>query len=80
MDQKRLEAAEKLLAAAREFWAACRDEGQLGAVQWIESECGELLIFTRGEYREQLMAGVHQLPTSRVHYFQGEVIPPKQDT
>jgi len=75
MDEKRKEAGAKLLAAAQEFWDACRQEGQYGAIQWLEGSGGELLIFTRGEYRQHLMANVHSLPSAKVHFFHGEVMP-----
>lgn len=74
MDRKRRAAGQKLLVAAQEFWDACRAEGQHGAVQWLEGSGGELLIYTRGEYRKTLLTNVHELPTAKVTYFQGEVM------
>ncbi len=79
MDSKRIEAGNKLLEAAMDFWDACRQEGQYGAVQWLEGSDGSLLIFTRGEYRHALMSNIHSLPSSKVHYFNGEVIPSEDD-
>ena len=40
-----------LLNAAQEFWNACLRAQQYGAVQWLTGENGELLIYTRGEYK-----------------------------
>lgn len=60
-DEKRKDAAKKLLAAAHEFWKACCAEGQYGAVQWVTDDTGALLIFTRGEYRPQLMENIMRL-------------------
>lgn len=77
MDEKRKAAGQKLLDAAHEFWQACRDEGQYGAIQWLEGSNGELVLFTRGEYRQHLLNNVHSIPGSKVLYFQGEVMPPK---
>jgi len=74
MDRRRKVAGQKLLTAAQEFWDACRAEGQDGAVQWLEGSGGELLIYTRGEYRKTLLTNVHALPDSKVTYFQGEVV------
>ena len=74
MDEKRQAAGEKLLAAAQEFWDACHEEGQYGAVQWLESTRGELLIYTRGEYREQLLGNIFSLPSAKAHFFRGEVM------
>jgi hypothetical protein len=75
MDDKRFAAGQKLLDAAQEFWEACHEQGQYGAIQWLEGTGGELLIYTRGEYRQQLMANVHNMPSAKVHYFSGEVMP-----
>lgn len=75
MDEKRQAAGAKLLAAAQEFWESCHEEGQYGAVQWLEGASGELLIYTRGEYRQQLMANIHGLSSAKVHFFRGEVMP-----
>jgi hypothetical protein len=61
VDDKRYAAGQKLLDAAYEFWKACHAEGQYGAVQWLTGTNGELIIFTRGEYRTQLMNNIHLL-------------------
>ena len=58
-------AAEALLAAAHEFWQAKQDAGQGAAVVWVTDTDGRTLIFTRGEYREQLMSVVDGLNVSR---------------
>lgn len=79
MDKKRQKAGQKLLDAAQEFWDACHDEGQYGAVQWLEGSNGALLIYTRGEYRQHLMQGVHSLPSAKVHFFRGETMPQDDD-
>ena len=79
MDDKRIAAGTKLLAAAQEFWEACHEEKQYGAVQWLEGTTGELLIYTRGEYRGQLMANIDSLPSAKVHFFRGEVLPGEDD-
>lgn len=56
-----------LLTAALEFWESCKRAKQYGAVRWLEGTNGELLIFTRGEYRDRLIANIEaQQPT---HYF-----------
>ena len=70
MDKKRKAAGQKLLDAAHEFWNACQEEGQYGAVQWLTGTLGEVVIFTRGEYREQLMLNIHTLPNdNKIHLF-----------
>lgn len=61
MDEKREAAGQKLWDAAQEFWEACHAEGQYGVV-WLLGTSGELLIYTRGEYRERLMLNLLTLP------------------
>ena len=75
MDKKRKIAAQKLLNAAHDFWADCHDEGQYGAVQWLTGTMGELIIFTRGEYRDQLMMNIDALPNAEKMHFFGEEMP-----
>lgn len=74
MDDKRMAAGQKLLDAAHEFWSACHAEGQYGAVQWLTGTQGELVIFTRGEYRHQLMSNIDKLSGQAEHFF-GEEMP-----
>ena len=70
MDEKRMAAGQKLLDAAFEFWRAAHEEDPRasGAVLWLEGSNGELLIFTRGEYRQTLMSNIHSLPGNKVHF------------
>jgi hypothetical protein len=75
MDEKRKAAGQKLLDAAHEFFNACREERQYGAVQWLRGTGGELVIFTRGEYRDTLMANIDRLADVGVHHFSGEAMP-----
>ena len=79
MDEMRMASGQRLLDTAQEFWDACHKEGQWGAVQWLEGANGELLIYTRGEYRQQLMTNIHGLPSAKVHFFHGEVMPQTED-
>lgn len=72
-DTKRLAAGQKLLDAANEFWKACKDEGQYGAVQWLTGSNGELVVFTRGEYKTQLLANINSSSyEGKAHYFNKE--------
>jgi len=54
------EAADALLAAAATYHAAANRHGIFGAVIWLEGTGGDLVIVTRGEYRETLMAGIRE--------------------
>ena len=61
MDENLRIAGEKLLAASLDFWQVSHETGRLGAVQWLEGLNGELLIYTRGEYRQQLFKNIESL-------------------
>jgi hypothetical protein len=56
------QAAQKLLDAAQEFWKECNKAGQFGAVQWLQGDDRSLVVFTRGEYRHQLLSQIPILP------------------
>lgn len=56
------EAADGLIEAGHEFWSACRRDAGGGAVRWLDCDDGTLVIFTRGEYRDTLLAGIDKLP------------------
>lgn len=79
MDDERREKAQALLDAAYEFWTACNEAGQRGAVQWLEGTLGELIIFTRGEYRRQILDNIYRLPDAQEIYYFGEQMPPEED-
>ncbi len=79
MDKKRMKAGQKLLDAAHEFWNTCHDEGQYGAVQWLTGSRGELVIFTRGEYRGQLMENITKLSEFETVHFFGEPMPKENE-
>ncbi|TAN06136.1 MAG: hypothetical protein EPN38_09380 [Rhodanobacteraceae bacterium] len=80
--QARCVACKHEWVGAHEFWNACHEKGpqESGAVQWLEGSNGELLIFTRAEYRQTLMNNIHSLPGKRVHFFQGETMPREDET
>jgi hypothetical protein len=70
ISDRRYKAAKDLLDAALEFWDACNDAGQYGAVQWLEGSGGELLVFTRGEYRQHIMSNISTLPNvDEINFF-----------
>lgn len=48
---------QKLLEAGMEYWEAAHKAGIDGAVIWVESDEG-LVIFTRGEYRHDLLTNI----------------------
>ena len=66
--EKQKLAAAALLKAAHEFWSASLAAGQEGAVQWVTDANGALLVFTRGEYRERIMANILKLGAGSGEY------------
>lgn len=79
MDEMRREAGQKLLDAAYEFFKACHEEGQYGGVQWLQGSKGELVVFTRGEYRHDLLNNIYSMAEQkRVHVF-SESMPSEDD-
>lgn len=74
----RHETSRTLLASALDFWSACNKAGQLGAVQWLEGSNGELLIFTRSEYRRQLLANIERLNVDEENLF-SETLPSEDE-
>lgn len=62
-------AADRLLAAAMDYWREFQKANPPGgAVVWVEDEDGRLVILTRGEYREHLLANVHTLGTPVIDF------------
>ncbi len=51
----RHEAALRALDAMHEYWKLAPHRG---AVQWIEDADGRLVVFSRGEYRSQILEGI----------------------
>lgn len=46
---------QELLLAAKNYWDEYRKLFTRGAVVWLESESGALVVFTRSEYKRGLM-------------------------
>jgi hypothetical protein len=67
-DHKRALAAAQLLNSAAAFFASKSAHGMHGAVKRLEGDSGELVIFTRREYREQLLRAVDE-PDDPTHQF-----------
>ena len=55
----------KLLDAAQAYWEAAHKAGISGAIIWLEDFDGRLVIFTRGEYRHQLMQSIERMGPTR---------------
>ena len=55
-------AADRFLAAGKEYWDACAKAGlNVGAVIWIEDSHKGLGVFTRGEYRATILRNIPEV-------------------
>ena len=61
----RVEAGNELIRAARAYWELYQLEYSPAAVVWIKDDAGQLVLFTRGEYREQIMHNIDNLSDER---------------
>ena len=60
-EQELRAAFDKFVEAGSDYWLALHKfDPRIGAVVWVESPVG-LAIFTRGEYRDQLMRNIHDI-------------------
>lgn len=58
-------AARKFAEAGHAYFEACCKAGMSGAVIWLLSTDGSLVLFTRGEYRDVLMRNIQEIGPSR---------------
>jgi len=65
-----LEAGKALIAAAYAFREARLAAGLSGAVVWLKDDRGAMVVFTRGEYRAQIMQNVDHLSRDTFHEFE----------
>ena len=68
--------AQRLIIAAHAYWKKLGSEIGQRAVIWLEDTSGRLAIFTRGEYREQLMRNIGLI--NGPHFF-AETGPEQED-
>jgi len=77
-DMTELEAsARALLEAARLYREQANRSGVRGAVIWLQGIDGSLVVFTRGEYRDQLMENISMLGGSPIAFGMSEPTPPR---
>lgn len=57
------DAASFLLNTAAKFWPDGDGDEPQGDIQWLVGSDGSLLVYTRAEYREQLLANIGGIPT-----------------
>lgn len=68
-DEQLRAAAADLLAAAMRYWKEYRRVTGGAAVVWVGDTNGELVVLTRGEYRDQLMVNIDNIMRQRSLYF-----------
>lgn len=54
-------AADKFRDAGYAYWEAYCKSGRDGAVVWVEMDDGSLVVFSRGEYRQQIVGNIERL-------------------
>lgn len=60
----------QLLEAANIYWEIMRKHGLHGGCIWLTAKDGNMVVFTRGEYREQLLKNITtQYDEGRVFQF-----------
>lgn len=55
------EKAQTLLDAAQDYWDEYQKSAGRDAVIWLQGSDGELVIFTRGEYRDSIKGYISNL-------------------
>jgi hypothetical protein len=52
---------DKFLAAGYAYWEAAHKAGIEGAVIWLQDTNGRMVVFTRGEYSQQIVGNIERL-------------------
>ena len=74
-DEKRLqELGQKLIEAAYDYWQEFQEVHSPRAVVWLEDTSGHFILFTRGEYKEQIINNAFGLDSRPIldHPFESE--------
>lgn len=70
MDEELGEAAETLLAAAHAYYKVMQKKRIAGGCIWLTDKDGAMVVFTRGEYRQQLLTNIEtEFDAPRVYNF-----------
>jgi hypothetical protein len=76
MDGELKEAASRLLAEAHAYFKLMTKRGISGGCIWLTDQDGAMVVFTRGEYRPQLLHNIEmELDAKRVHSFGAAELP-----
>ena len=60
--------ADAMLKASAEYWEAYHKAGLRGAVVWVEATDGQLVVMTRGEYKDIIMQNIEPLQKEPYHF------------
>jgi hypothetical protein len=69
-DQELREGAERLMEEAHSYFKLMSKRGLAGGVVWLTDRSGAMVIFTRGEYRTQLLQNIElEIDAKKVFQF-----------
>ena len=71
-DSKIWNAAEKVLSAMHEYFEKMKKDGKAAGTIWLQDDIGNLLIFTRGEQRDQLLKNITPIQDTSFFEIEGE--------
>lgn len=70
MDNELQSAAEKLLEAAHAYYKIMQKKDLAGGCIWLTDKDGAMVVFTRGEFKNQLLHNIEtRLPFERAYSF-----------
>lgn len=70
MDNELQSAAEKLLEAAHAYYKIMQKKDLAGGCIWLTDKDGAMVVFTRGEFKNQLLHNIEtRLPFERTYSF-----------
>ena len=58
MDKELQDAAQNLLETCQEYYDLMRKRGLAGGCIWLTGQAGQMVVFTRGEFRQQLLHNI----------------------
>jgi hypothetical protein len=78
LDQELKDAAQRLLDECHAYYNLMRKRGIAGGCVWLTGMRGEMVVFTRGEFRHQLLHNIEmEIDAERVVSFGAATIPGK---
>ena len=76
MDQELQAAAKRLLEECQSYYDLMRKRGLAGGCIWLTGGDGQMVVYTRGEYRSQLLTNIEmEMDAKRTHSFGAAEIP-----